>query len=1099
MRPYPDIRTVVILVWLSALNMVPLRAEGPPISLYSLPSFPSARSGMNATVRQGGTLYYTSLENQTAYTLRKMNLATGESQFILDLPKGAAVGEYGSALVELPNGRLLFLARDAATGVEPWTTDGTEQGTTLVKDILPGPIGSGESDFRPFQNLLVPFTAGRFFFAATDGVNGIELWITDGTSAGTRMVADLCPGSCNSSPGEEVVVNGVAYFRAYESATATKTSLWRTDGTTAGTFVLMSQVNPTDLTAAGNRLFFSGEATATGRELYVSSGTAATTKLVKDICSGTCTGVQQPLAGFGNDLLFAGITTANGVELWKSDGTAVGTVLVKDIYPGAPGGLGLFSGSGSHWIRVFGSVAYLAAADPNFGMEMWQTDGTSAGTIIVRDINPGVGDSFPGRPLLHQGVLLFAADSPGFGYELWRSTGAAGITELVKDIYVGATSSNVNLRFQTADGVYLTASSGDHPIGLWRSDGTSAGTQFVGATEVALNDRRLDGLTSLADQSLFIAGSSLYGTELWKTDGTPSGTAIVKDIRPGASGGIALDLQIMAGASVAYFIGNDGITGDELWTTDLSEAGTHLVADLVPGPAGSQITFGATIGNTFYFAANNALYRTDGTAGSTLLLRTFAANPVRYAVLGSILLFGANDGVIGDELWRTDGTVAGTVLVKDVAPGQTSSLRGTFAVVGNSMMFTAFNGPTGAELWKTDGTTAGTVLAADICPGQCSTSIEANYVGGSFLFFYAKSTDGGWEPWVSNGTQAGTVALGDLNPGVTDSLPRSAFPRAVSIGNKTLFISEDDRNAPDGAGTALWVTDGSVAGTHVVKDFWPGPGRAMLRFGGAAHGRVYLLANDGPHGDELWSTDGTPAGTRLVRDLAPGSAASFYYVEDMMPSFAAAAGDRLIFFGSPAATLEPYGEHVWSLTPCHVQQPTWYRDADGDGFGSAAVTANSCDPGFVANALDCDDSTAAINPNATESCNALDDNCNLLIDDGIPAPDPATGLAFVSNSKQQLNWPIQLDATSYDVVRGDLRGLISTAGNFTSSLQVCLANNLLGTSVNDPVTPAVNQGSYYLYRSVGCGALLGSYDDPLGGGEVGSRDAEIAAAPTACP
>jgi hypothetical protein len=63
----------------------------------------------------------------------------------------------------------------------------------------------------------------------------------------------------------------------------------------------------------------------------------------------------------------------------------------------------------------------------------------------------------------------------------------------------------------------------------------------------------------------------------------------------------------------------------------------------------------------------------------------------------------------------------------------------------------------------------------------------------------------------------------------------------------------------------------------------------------------------------------------------------------------------------------------------------WYADADGDGYGNAEFSVNECDPGsgWVADDTDCDDSEASIHPGAEEACNALDDDCDGEVDEGL--------------------------------------------------------------------------------------------------------------------
>ena len=66
-----------------------------------------------------------------------------------------------------------------------------------------------------------------------------------------------------------------------------------------------------------------------------------------------------------------------------------------------------------------------------------------------------------------------------------------------------------------------------------------------------------------------------------------------------------------------------------------------------------------------------------------------------------------------------------------------------------------------------------------------------------------------------------------------------------------------------------------------------------------------------------------------------------------------------------------------------VDAPAWYRDADGDSYGNATVSARACTAptGYVVLGSDCDDTDAAISPGATEVCNDIDDDCDSLVDD----------------------------------------------------------------------------------------------------------------------
>ena len=333
--------------------------------------------------------------------------------------------------------KILFRANDGTHGDELWVTDGTAAGTALLDDIIPGSGGSGPAYITVLGN-------GKAVFAANDGTHGTELWVTDGTAAGTVLLDDIYPGSSPSYPRYIIAIgNGKALFEANDGTHGRE--LWVTDGTAAGT-ALVTDINPGSGTSApryitslgnGKALFDANDGTH-GRELWVTDGTAAGTALVDDINPGAVGSVPRDITLLANGkALFSATDGTHGYELWVTDGTAAGTALVDDINPGS-------GASGPLYITALGNgKAVFSANDGTHGNELWVTDGTAAGTALVDDIYPGSGNSRPyDITAIGNGKAVFQANDGSHGRELWVTDGTAAGTALADDIYPGSFGSN---------------------------------------------------------------------------------------------------------------------------------------------------------------------------------------------------------------------------------------------------------------------------------------------------------------------------------------------------------------------------------------------------------------------------------------------------------------------------------------------------------------------------------------------------------------------------------------------------------------------------------------------------------------------------------
>jgi len=175
-------------------------------------------------------------------------------------------------------------------------------------------------------------------------------------------------------------------------------------------------MGPMDLTAVGNTLYFTAPDATNGRELWKSDGTSSGTVMVKDIRPGTgSSSWPTELTVIGSTLYIRANDGTNGYELWKSDGTSAGTVMVKDINSGTAASS---LDSNPNFIAV-GNTLYFEANDGTNGNELWKSDGTSSGTVMINNIHSGSGSSSPSELTLVNNTLYFTADDGANGDELW--------------------------------------------------------------------------------------------------------------------------------------------------------------------------------------------------------------------------------------------------------------------------------------------------------------------------------------------------------------------------------------------------------------------------------------------------------------------------------------------------------------------------------------------------------------------------------------------------------------------------------------------------------------------------------------------------------
>ena len=292
-------------------------------------------------------------------------------------------------------GAALFPGSADDTGSGIVRTDGTPGGTSLVVDL-----GSA-------QGSMLGAWGGLQYFGA--GGASPELWATDGTTAGSRALAPM-------------QVFATAPFGAEVFAFTYFDGMWRSDGWPQGTVTMPTSAQRTrHPVAAGGQVFFTAETGSFNldRELWRTDGSGPGTFRVKDIAPGPAgaLGEDESIVVLKGVAYFAAWNEALGYELWRSDGTTVGTVLVKDIAPGPD--WGVYRAYLEPTLTVAAGRLWFAAYTPETGYELWQSDGTAAGTQPVADIAPGPSSSAPEKMRVAGGRLYFTADDGVHGREWW--------------------------------------------------------------------------------------------------------------------------------------------------------------------------------------------------------------------------------------------------------------------------------------------------------------------------------------------------------------------------------------------------------------------------------------------------------------------------------------------------------------------------------------------------------------------------------------------------------------------------------------------------------------------------------------------------------
>lgn len=582
--------------------------------------------------------------------------------------------------------------------LELWTIQENSNSTSRIAVL-------GDDDNQPRG--LTPID-GILYFNGYSSTTGRELWRTDGTTQGTYIVSDLTVGPNNSEIKGLVRFNGAIYFSGngelYRYNLATKTATKVID------LVSGSSDQVDRLTVSGGHLYFTGVTSPGNSTLYRSDGNAAGT-----VSTGVTGTSIDNLFDLNGDLSFS----RNDNQLWRVDHPGVTPTMFLNL--GADSiqglkeftnfngklayatyyGIGITDGTtigstsldvvGAAELTTFDNKLYFQAGDIFFdGIELWTSDGTQAGTLMVKDINP--------------------AFNEGYGYGSYPSD------------------------FQIVRGRLYFSSS----LGIWESDGTTSGTQSVEAHPGP-------DIASTVSGALFYTRRSSQANQMQMLKLIPGLESRLIQ-RTGPGNGDANPTKPVLLRNAIYFGGSDGKTGNELYRIGSSGV-PQLVADLIPGSIGSNVADLTVANGRLYFTASTltqgrGLWTSDGTQQGTQFLSSVTLDgrePNNGMIpFGNRVMFKGYSAATGYELWSTDGTAAGTLLVKDIFPGSAydpysnsfiinSSHPNQFNSFGNLLYFVASGNSNNREIWRSDGTTQGTYMILDLYPGSDPYYPYANY------------------------------------------------------------------------------------------------------------------------------------------------------------------------------------------------------------------------------------------------------------------------------------------------------------------------------------------------------------------------------------
>lgn len=748
-----------------------------------------------------------------------------------------------------------FTAGNHEIGFGLWRTDGTDQGTTLIRDISPVPYGSGAWDLKAIGDSL--------YFSTPNG-----LWKSDGTYAGTAPIDMSQIDTTSGITSRTLVAGDRLYFTVRHAAVSGYHDfLYSIANDELRPTLVASQPMGSFSTSGG----ISQLAAAGGHVYVLSPGTYRSdlTAIRSDGQVRVTAGIRGTLSTAGDRAVvllseYDSYRSQHVNRMFVADGTlsdASEVILPSEFSNGEIAESSITSGGGSVWFVIAVSNSVYLSGAPRM---LWKSDGTAVGTLTLGVLGgEGIIDTEYSAGRFYAMLMGYSGQADS----LWSSDGTPGGTTLIQNLLNSDRRSPSLIPWQ--NGVLVRNGVGFHRWVVLFTDGTSAGTRVI--VQPGPNERGNADSIHVAGDSIYV-GLHIHATDsedqspyrFLISDGTPDGLRSIQSATTSSSAIHGLQADRLNGT--AYFLDYEPNTRFpyQLWQTD---GGADRAKQLIFDDPDSNFRvrnnrpfiIQSESGRT-YIVANytnpGELWTVSPETGEPVLVRTFEgfnfANPLRHAVSGSRMFFVATTRDRGSELWVTDGSSDGTIRLTDLVPGDGSpEFVGIAALDSRRVAFAIRNRDSHTELWITDGTTTGTVLLKTFSATTDSLSPFFMEQVGHRVVFAANDSATGFEPWVTDGTLQGTKRLVDIAPGTASSL--TGLSRVA--GQALHFVAT---SAPGVA--AWWVTDGTTAGTH-----WTMPARLTSSYDsleiskGISNGKLFVVRTSQQQQQELFvSQPGTP-------------------------------------------------------------------------------------------------------------------------------------------------------------------------------------------------------------------------------------------------